>query len=44
MPVTPFAGVWIEIATVDILLPDFAVTPFAGVWIEILNAFHLPHV
>ena len=36
-PVTPFAGVWIEM-TGDILieLVQIQVTPFAGVWIEII--------
>ena len=33
--VTPFAGVWIEIAKWKLLSAWFNVTPFAGVWIEI---------
>ena len=32
--VTPFAGVWIEIAMAPMLGMYRAVTPFAGVWIE----------
>ena len=35
MPVTPYAGVWIEIMSVQILLMKSCVTPYAGVWIEI---------
>ncbi len=34
-PVTPFAGVWIEILPVRFLYSGYFVTPFAGVWIEI---------
>ena len=33
--VTPFAGVWIEIAADWQLQRYMVVTPFAGVWIEI---------
>ena len=33
--VTPFAGVWIEIAIPQLLIASVCVTPFAGVWIEI---------
>ena len=36
MKVTPFAGVWIEIAPGDHSTVDAPVTPFAGVWIEIM--------
>ena len=37
--VTPFVGVWIEIAIecVDVVLKE--VTPFVGVWIEIAGGF-----
>ncbi len=35
MVVTPFVGVWIEIAPMDRLAQLQAVTPFVGVWIEI---------
>ena len=35
-PVTPYAGVWIEIADVTNKLGIGTVTPYAGVWIEIL--------
>ena len=38
MLVTPYAGVWIEISTVDMSLLFNIVTPYAGVWIEILHA------
>ena len=34
-PVTPYAGVWIEINVPLITLLHTAVTPYAGVWIEI---------
>ena len=34
-PVTPFAGVWIEIRSGSLWCSQTAVTPFAGVWIEI---------
>ena len=34
--VTPFAGVWIEIAIPLFVVPIAIVTPFAGVWIEML--------
>ena len=40
-PVTPFAGVWIEISFIPSLLGVILVTPFAGVWIEIYNRFGL---
>ena len=33
--VTPFAGVWIEIACGVSVYESAVVTPFAGVWIEI---------
>ena len=33
--VTPFAGVWIEIANRYQVVIEHDVTPFAGVWIEI---------
>ena len=32
--VTPFAGVWIEIGSLDRTPHGRTVTPFAGVWIE----------
>ena len=35
LPVTPFAGVWIEIFVLNTLSGKTLVTPFAGVWIEI---------
>jgi len=35
MPVTPLAGVWIEILLAVIALAVLLVTPLAGVWIEI---------
>ena len=35
VPVTPFAGVWIEIGTPHYYPVRVGVTPFAGVWIEI---------
>ena len=35
-PVTPFAGVWIEITWNALMKYLLIVTPFAGVWIEIL--------
>ena len=34
--VTPFAGVWIEIAKLQKRRNSIRVTPFAGVWIEIV--------
>ena len=34
-PVTPFAGVWIEIGLHAPSKHEYGVTPFAGVWIEI---------
>ena len=33
--VTPFAGVWIEIMLIVLVVEIVSVTPFAGVWIEI---------
>ena len=36
-PVTPFTGVWIEIAALVYLVKVGLVTPFTGVWIEISN-------
>ena len=33
--VTPLAGVWIEITTLDVYTHKKPVTPLAGVWIEI---------
>ena len=33
--VTPYAGVWIEIANEEVQKISIAVTPYAGVWIEI---------
>ena len=33
--VTPYAGVWIEIARVNAAAQCVTVTPYAGVWIEI---------
>ena len=35
--VTPFTGVWIEIAPLAAVLVALLVTPFTGVWIEILT-------
>ena len=35
-PVTPFAGVWIEIEADGKRIANLNVTPFAGVWIEIV--------
>ena len=35
LPVTPLAGVWIEITMPPRGEPPFTVTPLAGVWIEI---------
>ena len=32
--VTPFVGVWIETAELDLNLTCLQVTPFVGVWIE----------
>ena len=32
--VTPYAGVWIEIAIVKVRKKSDFVTPYAGVWIE----------
>ena len=37
--VTPFAGVWIEIAGIIRISHPRIVTPFAGVWIEIVISF-----
>ena len=34
--VTPYTGVWIEIARVADVLTYAAVTPYTGVWIEML--------
>ena len=36
-PVTPLAGVWIEIAKALTMLSADWVTPLAGVWIEIFQ-------
>ena len=38
--VTPFAGVWIEIAEQSDVLGVRNVTPFAGVWIEMKRNRH----
>ena len=35
IPVTPYAGVWIEITKTGTAFYDINVTPYAGVWIEI---------
>ena len=41
--VTPFAGVWIEIMLIVLVVEIVSVTPFAGVWIEItLRIARLP--
>ena len=43
-PVTPLAGVWIEIVSGDVELTIMgSVTPLAGVWIEILHliSYHI---
>ena len=40
-PVTPFAGVWIEILWIHGHTRKHIVTPFAGVWIEIKPIFVL---
>ena len=37
MRVTPRAGVWIEMMTVQSIIAKHIVTPRAGVWIEIYN-------
>ena len=37
VPVTPLAGVWIEIMLSGLPPPKFQVTPLAGVWIEIMR-------
>ena len=34
-PVTPYAGVWIEIEQTKAVDDEITVTPYAGVWIEI---------
>ena len=34
-PVTPYAGVWIEMLRASLVAFCFGVTPYAGVWIEI---------
>ena len=33
--VAPFAGAWIEIKDIDVVLSSVGVAPFAGAWIEI---------
>ena len=38
MKVTPFVGVWIEIARLLLLQKVQTVTPFVGVWIEITES------
>ena len=38
-PVTPFAGVWIEMNFGGGTANERIVTPFAGVWIEIVLSF-----
>ena len=43
MPVTPFAGVWIEIESVQPEWQEGCVTPFAGVWIEIIRLCREPN-
>ena len=40
LSVTPFAGVWIEIAPSLQRNQETFVTPFAGVWIEIILQSH----
>ena len=35
IPVTPYAGVWIEILSKRSVILTSNVTPYAGVWIEI---------
>ena len=37
--VTPYAGVWIEIARINSVFSFNVVTPYAGVWIEMRNSF-----
>ena len=39
--VTPFVGVWIEIASAALNLLVLSVTPFVGVWIEITRMKYL---
>ena len=34
-PVTPYAGVWIEMVIITTVNKGTKVTPYAGVWIEI---------
>ena len=36
--VTPFVGVWIEIASISSCSVASSVTPFVGVWIEITHS------
>ena len=33
--VTPFTGVWVEIARISAIMSENVVTPFTGVWVEI---------
>jgi len=42
MPVTPLAGVWIEIVRRYRLPSRRVVTPLAGVWIEIIECIFHP--
>ena len=41
LPVTPYAGVWIEIGNVRIAGVGSFVTPYAGVWIEMRKTHDL---
>ena len=34
-PVTPLAGVWVEISVIGLSFGNERVTPLAGVWVEI---------
>ena len=36
MPVTPLAGVWVEILQSRTFIPPILVTPLAGVWVEMV--------
>ena len=40
--VTPYTGVWIEIAKVIDALGNKSVTPYTGVWIEIIKIWRMP--
>ena len=41
MRVTPYAGVWIEIFSVESISDVSSVTPYAGVWIEICGELRI---